>query len=148
MLCLAALRSCDVTANEVRLFGPQINAEAAHRWSEFARDTGTRVRIFINYGDPVPAAAWAQPPIATPVQKAATLAIMTNPVLGPAKLASAAAAIISDARNGDMDRLLAMYGLSVTRWECSKTLPKVECHEMQAYEENERKAGEPPPAAH
>ncbi len=142
MLCLAALRSGDTTAKKVRLFGPQINAQAAALWREWADNTGGKIEIYINNGDPIPAISWKQPTPQTAVGKGATAAWLTNPVTGPAAIAEALMHTWIDSRSGTMDKTLGDYGLAVTRFKCEgdkclcKGSPDRACHSMLLYEEN------------
>lgn len=133
MLCLAALRSGDTQAKEVRLFGPQMNPEAAKRWQEYAANTNTTIKIYINNGDPVPAISWKQPTPQTPIGKAATAAWLSNPVTGPATLADALFHTYLDSKTGVMDATLKGYGFEVTRLKC-KNAPAISCHSMTRYE--------------
>lgn len=133
MLCLAALRSGDTQAKEVRLFGPQMNPEAAKRWQEYAANTNSTIKIYINNGDPVPALSWKQPTPQTPVGRAATAAWFSNPVTGPATFADALFHTYLDSKTGVMDVTLKNYGFDVTRSKC-KDSPSIDCHSMKLYE--------------
>ncbi|MCU1287430.1 MAG: hypothetical protein JWO13_3780 [Acidobacteriales bacterium] len=146
MLCLAALRSGDTHAKEVRLFGPQMNPEAAKRWQEYAANTGTTIKIFINNGDPVAALSWKQPTPQTPIATAATAVWLTNPVTGPPAFADALLNAYFDSKSGVMDSTLKNYGFEVTRFYCKQSTsaecqkctdtPSIACHSMKLYERN------------
>lgn len=138
MLCLAALRSGDVQAKTVRLFGPQLNPEAARRWQEFAANTGAKIEIYINNGDPVPSASWKQPTPQTAAGTAATAVWLSNPVTGPAAFADALFAVYVDSKISIMDYTLRDYGFQVTRAHptdggCTGS-PSIACHSMKLYE--------------
>lgn len=133
MLCLAALRSGDTQAREVRLFGPQINPEAALRWQEYAANTNTTIKIYINNGDPVTAISWKQPTPQTPAGRAATAVWLSNPVTGPATFAAALFHTFLDSKTKVMDATLKNYGFDVTRSKC-KDVPDIGCHSMKLYE--------------
>lgn len=135
MVCLAALRSGDTEAKEVRLFGPQMNPEAAKRWQEYAGNTKTTIKIYINNGDPIAAISWKQPTPQTPAGRAATAAWLSNPVTGPATFADALFHTYVDSKTGVMDKTLTDYGFGVTRSKC-KDLPNIDCHSMKLYEMN------------
>lgn len=135
MVCLAALRSGDTQAKEVRLFGPQMNPEAAKRWQEYAANTKTTIKIYINNGDPIAAISWKQPTPQTPAGRAATAAWLSNPVTGPATFADALFHTYVDSKTGVMDETLKVYGFDVTRSKC-KDLPSIDCHSMKLYEMN------------
>ncbi len=138
MLCLAALRSKETTARKVRLFGPQINAEAAARWRDWLdKNPGSELEIYINNGDPIPAISWKQPVPQSTIKKVATAAWMTNPVGGPATLADALMHTWLDSKTAIMDENLGGYGFKVKRFytsECDR--PCVECHSMLLYEKH------------
>jgi hypothetical protein len=133
LLCLAALRSGDTQAKEVRLFGPQMSPEAAKRWQEYAANTNTTIKIYINNGDPIPALSWKQPTPQTPAGKAATAAWLNNPVTGPATFADALFHTYFDSKTGAMDATLRNYGFDVTRSKCMDA-PDFGCHSMKLYE--------------
>jgi hypothetical protein len=59
MICLAALHHGDVKARHVRLFGPQISAEALDMWDALVRagKIGS-VQVFIAERDPIPEASY------------------------------------------------------------------------------------------
>jgi hypothetical protein len=133
MLCLAALRSGDTTAKVVRLFGPQINPEAANRWQEYAAETNTKIEIYLNQGDPITAISWKQPTPQTLAGKAATGAWLANPVTGPATLADALFSAYVDSKSDLMGTTLKGYGFDVTRGKC-QDLPSIDCHSMKLYE--------------
>ena len=133
MLCLAALRSGDTHAKEVRLFGPQINPEAAKRWQEYAANTNSTIKIYINYGDPIPAISWKQPTPQTLAGQATTAAWLSNPVTSPATFADALFHTYLDSKTGVMDATLEAYGFNVTRSKCND-IPSMICHSMTRYE--------------
>ena len=59
MICLAALKSGDVTARKVRLLGPQLSYDAALAWRELLDQGGLgnkiqQLEVVIAEGDPVP----------------------------------------------------------------------------------------------
>lgn len=135
MVCLAALRSGDTQATEVRLFGPQMTPEAAKRWQEYAANTKTTIKIYINNGDPIAAISWKQPTPQTPAGRAATAAWLSNPVTGPATFADALFHTYMDSKTGVMDETLKDYGFDVTRSKC-KDSPSIDCHSMKLYETN------------
>ena len=137
MVCLAALRSGDTEAKEVRLFGPQMNPEAAKRWQEYAANTKTTIKIYINNGDPIAAISWKQPTPQTPAGRAATAAWLSNPVTGPATFAEALFHTYVDSKMGVMDETLKSYGFDVRRSKC-KDSPSIDCHSMKLYETNLR----------
>lgn len=140
MLCLAALRSGDTTAKEVRLFGPQINPEAAARWKEYAATTGTRITIYINNGDPVAAASWKEPAPQTLVGKAVTAAWLLHPITGTAAVSDALFHTWLDSKTGVMDATLTAAGFTVRRFYNSSNgchgTPDIACHSMLLYEKN------------
>jgi hypothetical protein len=143
MLCLAALRSGETTAKEVRLFAPQMNPEAAKRWQEYAANTRTTIKIYLNYGDPVTAISWKQPAPQTAAGKAVTAAWLSNPVTGPATLADALFYSYFDSKTGVMDATLKHYGFDVMRSKCNDS-PSLDCHSMKLYEKQlHEKNGEP-----
>jgi hypothetical protein len=119
MLCLAALRSGDTTAREVRLFGPQINPEAARIWRDYSRQTGTKVTVYINSGDPVAPVSWLlpTPPAGTDWNLPNVWLLKT--LAGPGKFAAAAF-------NSFLD-------IKVVRSKC-KNIPSLDCHSMKLYE--------------
>ncbi|MFN0315732.1 MAG: hypothetical protein ACKVQA_11930 [Burkholderiales bacterium] len=133
LVCLAALRSGDTHAKEVRLFGPQMNPEAAKRWQEYAANTNTTIKIYINNGDPVTAISWKQPAPQGPIEKAFTAAWLSSPATGPAAFAEALFHTYADSKTGVMDKTLKEYGFEVTRSSC-KDLPNIDCHSMTLYE--------------
>ncbi|HUS18265.1 MAG TPA: hypothetical protein VMZ25_01325 [Terriglobales bacterium] len=140
MLCLAALRSGDTHAKEVRLFGPQMNPEAAQRWQEYAANTGTTIKVYINNGDPIPAASWKQPTPQTPAGVAATAVWLTNPVTGPAAFSDALFYTFLDSKVPLMDNALKNYGFEVKRFAnddpgCTGA-PSIGCHSMKLYEKH------------
>lgn len=137
LLCLAALRSGDTTAKEVRLFGPQMSPEAAKRWQEYSANTGTTIKIYINHGDPVAALSWKQPTPQTPVERATSAAWLLHPATGPAALADALFNTYWDSKTDVMGPILRNYGFKVTRWTC-EDLPSIDCHSMRLYEERLR----------
>ncbi len=135
MLCLAALRSGGTKTKEVRLFGPQINAEAAEMWYEYSVKNNVKVTVFINNGDPVPAAAWV---FSSPEPGAAQRQVgawvdnrMTDPVVVAKVMGAVFGAGTSEAMTEDLGR----NGLQVIRFDCSK-LPSLDCHSMLQYEKN------------
>ncbi|MGB2751832.1 MAG: hypothetical protein WBC19_07215 [Pyrinomonadaceae bacterium] len=136
MLCLAALRSGETTAKTVRLFGPQINPAAAALWAELVKK-GVRVEIYINNGDPVPAAAWKQPTKRSAVTLGAESAWFTNPMSGPIVLADILINTFRDSKAQVLDKPLERYGFFVTRFNCSEvpTLIDFHCHSMREYED-------------
>ena len=152
MLCLAALRSGETTAKEVRLFGPQITPGAAALWRDYAASTGAKVKIYINNGDPVPAASWMQPTPQTPAGKAFTDVWLTNPITGPAAVSEALFHTWLDSKKSVMDEPLKRYGFEVKRFfqqskSCDNSL-SIACHSMLVYEEALKKMKsipEPPP---
>jgi hypothetical protein len=133
LLCLAALRSGDTQAKEVRLFGPQMSPEAAKRWQEYAANTNTPIKVYINNGDPIAALSWKQPTPQTSGGRAATAAWLTNPVTGPTTLADALFHAYLDSKTGVMDATLRNYGFEVTRSKCMDA-PDIGCHSMKLYE--------------
>lgn len=133
MVCLAALRSGGTQAKEVRLFGPQINPEAAKRWQEYAANTNTAIKIYINNGDPITPISWKQPAPQTPAGKAATALWLHNPVTGLATFAEALFHTYVDSKTGVMDTTLKNYGFDVTRSKCKES-PSIDCHSMKLYE--------------
>jgi hypothetical protein len=135
MVCLAALRSGDTQAKEVRLFGPQMNPEAAKRWQEYANNTKTTIKIYINNGDPVAAISWKQPTPQTPAERAGSAVWLSNPVTGPAAFADALFHTYIDSKTGVMNETLKAYGFEVKRTGC-RDLPSIACHSMTRYEEN------------
>lgn len=150
MLCLAALRSGETTAKEVRLFGPQITPGAAALWRDYAASTGAKVKIYINNGDPVPAASWMQPTPQTPAGKAFTDVWLTNPITGPAAVSNALFHTWLDSKKAVMDEPLKGYGFEVKRFfhrskSCDNS-PSIACHSMLGYEQ-ELKKMEPIPAS-
>jgi hypothetical protein len=147
MLCLAALRNPDdatkTTAKKVRLFGPQINAQAADLWREWGRkNPGSEIEIYINNGDPVPAISWKQPTPQTSAGKAATAVWLTTPVGGPSILADMLMNGWRDGKSGVMDSTLEGFGFKVERFHDSESDPPgtkcgtfdVKCHSMLLYE--------------
>ena len=139
MLCLAALRSGDTQAKEVRLFGPQLNPEAAKHWQEYAAKTGASVKIYINSGDPVPALSWKQPIPQTAIEKAVSAAWLSNPITGAATLGDALFNAYFDSKTGVMDATLKSYGFEVVRSHLKdlhcKDIPSAACHSMKLYEQ-------------
>lgn len=138
MLCLAALRSGEATAREVRLFGPQITPSAAAAWQQLAFKKNIVIKVYINTGDPVPAASWKQPIPkrldGTAETSPTAIWIHTIPRAASA-LADAAFYSLMDSRHGVMDEALEQYGLTVFRSEC-KGRPTIACHSMKVYEAN------------
>ncbi len=139
MLCLAALRSGDTAAKEVRLFGPQINPEAARLWQEYALRTKTVIKIYINTGDPITPASWRQPVARsyeqTPTSRTAVW--LDTAVRLPYFASDAAFYSALDSRKAIMDGELGKYGLYVIRSAC-KDHPSLDCHSMKLYEANLR----------
>jgi hypothetical protein len=136
MLCLAALRSGDAKAREVRLFGPQINPGAAQMWYEFSVNNGVKVTVFINNGDPVPAGSWAfSSPAVRPSGEEAIKAWVDNRTRDPAVWRTMISGSLADSRKGAMTGELGQYGLEVVRFDCSK-VPNLDCHSMLQYEKN------------
>lgn len=137
MLCLAALRSGDTKAKAVRLFGPQINPGGAQMWYEFAQKNKVKVTVFVNNGDPVPAASWElSSPAIRQTGKAMEAWVDTrkrDPSLWTGMLSGA----LADSTKGAMTGELGRYGLQVVRFECSK-IPSLDCHSMLLYEKNLR----------
>ncbi|MBK5274708.1 MAG: hypothetical protein JJE30_06620 [Desulfuromonadales bacterium] len=133
MLCLAALRSGETTAKVVRLFGPQINPRAAALWRDYAANTGAKINIYINNGDPVAAASWMQPTPETPAKKAATAVWLTNPITGLATISNALFHTWLDSKKAVMDETLKGFGFEVKRFGCSDS-PNMTCHSMLSYE--------------
>jgi hypothetical protein len=136
MLCLAALRSGETTAKSVRLFGPQINAESAALWSQYAAATGAKLEIYINAGDPIPAASWAMPAPQTAAGKLTTAAWIATPPAVAGSLATALLDTWRDSKTPLMTERLEPYGLAVTRSEGCKGGPDLACHSMVLYERN------------
>lgn len=140
MLCLAALRSGETTAKEVRLFGPQINPGAAALWREYAANTGTKINVYINNGDPVAAFSWMQPTPQTPAGKAATAVWLTHPITAPATVSNALFHTWLDSKTAVMDETLTAEGFKVQRFFNSsdgcKGSPAIACHSMLLYEKN------------
>jgi hypothetical protein len=136
MLCLAALRSGDTTAKTVRLFGPQINPQAAALWRDWAHETGANIEIYINNGDPVPAISWKQPTPQTTVGKAFTAAWIVHPVVGIATIADALTYTWIDRKSAPMDNVLRDYGFKVTRLYPKRcdSIHIIDCHSMLLYE--------------
>ena len=136
MLCLAALRSGQTTAKEVRLFGPQINAVSAALWRDYAAVTGAKVSIYINAGDPVPAAAWSLPAPQSQAGKAATAAWIKTPIGLSGTVAKTLVETVLDGATGAVDRNLKSYGFAVTRFAGCKDRLSIACHSMLLYEQN------------
>ncbi len=138
MLCLAALRNPETktTAKKVRLFGPQINPEAALRWQEYAARTDTIIEVYINEGDPIPAISWKQP---IP-EKFDGLDEQTERIWKHTKqnlgtfVKEAASNVFMDATLGVMDPTLEGYGFKVFRSKCSRIV-SLDCHAMTRYEQ-------------
>ncbi|MBP6005055.1 MAG: hypothetical protein KA746_16620 [Pyrinomonadaceae bacterium] len=147
MLCLAALRSGDTKAKEVRLFGPQINAAAAKIWYEYARKNNVKLTVFINNGDPVPAASWAisSPPMS--LGEKVDTAWVKNRIRNPDVWADAIYQSIMDRTTGSMTGALGQYGMQVIRFDCKWELNPLNCHSMTRYEQNvrERESMQLPP---
>lgn len=135
MLCLAALRSGDTKTKEVRLFGPQINREAAEMWYEFSVKNKVKVTVFINNGDPVPAASWvfSSPEPGTAVTQVG--AWVDNRMTDPVAVAKVMGAVLGAGTSGAVPEELRANGLQVVRFDCSK-IPNLDCHSMLQYEKN------------
>lgn len=133
MLCLAALRSGDTAAKEVRLFGPQINPEAAKIWRDYSRRTGTKITVYINSGDPIAPVSWLlpTPPAGNDWNSPNVWLLKTLAV--PGNLAAAAFNSFLDGEKGVMNTVLGEYGIDVVRSKC-KTVPSLDCHSMKLYE--------------
>ena len=146
MLCLAAVRSGDTTAKEVRLFGPQINPEAAKIWRDYSRQTGTKITVYINSGDPVAPVSWLLPTPPADTDWNTPNVWLLKTLAGPGKFAAAAFNSFLDGEKGVMKTALDQYGLQVIRFDCSKT-PSLDCHSMTRYEKSlqEMEAGKLPP---
>ena len=144
MLCLAALRSGDTTAKEVRLFGPQINPAAARIWQELSQSKGIKVTVYINSGDPVPAASWALGAPDKPLTDAGNKLWLAGKVANPATWSKALFYTLLDSTTGAVGEDLYNYGFFVVRNDCKRT-PSVECHSMKLYESQQRTALPPIP---
>jgi hypothetical protein len=150
MLCLAALRNEDpntkTTAKKVRLFGPQINAEAAALWHNWmVKNPGSAVEIYINNGDPVPAASWTLTVPRTTIGKIATTTWMATPIGIPGKLIDVLDNVRLDRESAVMDKNLDGYGFKLTRFrisdedspgsKCDTSVRiNINCHSMLLYE--------------
>jgi len=136
MLCLAALRSGDTKAREVRLFGPQINEAAAKIWYEYARKNNVKLTVFINNGDPVPAVSWAfaSPPMS--MGKMVDTAWVKNRSTDPDFVVDAIYQSVKDRMTGSMTDALGKNGLRVIRFDCKGELNPLNCHSMTRYEQN------------
>ncbi|MGB5014642.1 MAG: hypothetical protein WBO68_11510 [Pyrinomonadaceae bacterium] len=136
MLCLAALRSGDTKAREVRLFGPQINETSAKIWYEYARKNNVKVTVFINNGDPVPAVSWAfaSPPMS--MGKTVDTAWVKDRSTDPDFVVDAIYQSVNDRTTGSMTSALGRYGLQVIRFDCKLELNPLNCHAMTKYEKN------------
>lgn len=135
MLCLAALRGKLTTAKTVRLFGPQITPEAAEVWRQLANDPTNPIKleIYINNGDPVPAASWKLPKIAPVPAESVTEAWTRNATTFIKGVPGIALNVVLDSQTNVMDKELATFGFKVNRLPCSK-LPTLDCHSMSLYE--------------
>lgn len=135
MLCLAALRSGDTKTKEVRLFGPQINAAAAQMWYEYSVKNNVKVTIFINNGDPVPAAslAFSSPELGAAGRQVG--AWVENRMTDPVAVAKVMGAVLGAGTSEAVPESLRASGLQVVQFECSK-LPSLDCHSMLQYEKN------------
>jgi hypothetical protein len=140
MACLAALRNGDIKAREVRLFGPQINKEAAQRWLEVARASNIKLVIYIRTGDPVPGLAWG---IDTDARANASVVLGRVGQLAtgdPEKGSTwgALPGVISawqESRSGTVSQELANLGLEVHRLPCATAgALDIACHAMTGYE--------------
>ena len=138
MLCLAALRSGDTKAREVRLFGPQINEASAKIWYEYARKNNVKLTVFINNGDPVPAVSWAfaSPPMS--MGKTVDTAWVKNRSTDPDFIADAVYQSVMDRTTGSMTGALGKYWLQVIRFDCKWELNPLNCHSMTRYEQKVR----------
>ncbi len=136
MLCLAALRSGDTKAREVRLFGPQINEAAAKIWYEYARKNNVKLTVFINNGDPVPAVSWAfaSPPMS--MGKTVDTAWVKSRSTDPDFVVDAIYQSVKDRTTGSMTDALGRNGLQVIRFDCKGELNPLNCHSMTRYEQN------------
>lgn len=133
MLCLAALRSGDTTAKEVRLFGPQINPAAARIWQDLAISKGIKITVYINSGDPVPAASWALGAPDEPLTDAGNKLWLAGKAANPATWSKALFLTLLDSTTGAIGDDLYNYGFFVVRDDCRPT-PSVACHSMKLYE--------------
>ncbi len=133
MLCLAALRSGDATAKEVRLFGPQINPAAARIWQDLAIQKRIKVTVYINSGDPVPAASWALGAPEKPLTNAGNKLWLAGKVANPATWSKALFYTLLDSTTGAVGEDLYNYGFFVVRDDCKPT-PSIACHSMKLYE--------------
>ena len=133
MLCLAALRSGDTTAKEVRLFGPQINPAAARIWQDLAIQKGIKITVHINSGDPVPAASWALGAPEKPLTNAGNKLWLVGKVANPATWSKALFYTLLDSTTGAVGEDLYNYGFHVVRDDCKPT-PSIACHSMKLYE--------------
>lgn len=139
LVCLAALRSGETTAKEVRLFGPQVSPAAMEQWSELIKRKGLKVTIYINEGDPVPALSWNLPAPKSVVGKLTAMSWVTSTGLRTTLMTKAILESYLDSKYRIMDERLGSYGVTVIRnrdLETSKcgSLPKIECHSMRIYE--------------
>ncbi len=139
LVCLAALRSGETTAKEVRLFGPQVSPAAMEQWSELIKRKGLKVTIYLNEGDPVPALSWNLPAPKSVVGKLAAMSWFTGTGLRTSLITKAILESYLDSKYRIMDERLGSYGVTVIRnrdLETSKCgrLPKIECHSMRIYE--------------
>jgi len=144
MLCLAALRSGDTTAKEVRLFGPQINPAAARIWQDLAIQKGIKVTVHINSGDPVPAASWALGAPDKPLTDAGNKLWLAGKVANPATWSKALFYTLLDSTTGAVGEDLYNYGFFVVRNDCKPT-PSIACHSMKLYESQQQNALPPIP---
>lgn len=135
MLCLAALRSGDTKTKEVRLFGPQINPEAAEIWYAYSVKNNVKVTVYINKGDPVPAASWvfSSPERGTVGTRVG--AWVDNRMTDPVAVAKVMGAVLGAGTSEAVPEDLRANGLQVVQFECSK-LPSLDCHSMLQYEKN------------
>lgn len=118
MVCLAAVENRDVEAAHIVLFGPQITLESLKMWDDLVKSGRVQtLQIYINQGDPIPAASLlagnpitlaASPLLAAPLFRAQVL----KAVLGT--LAPSA---------------------HVTIFACGNA-PDIACHDMKRYKEN------------
>lgn len=139
LLCLAALRSGQTKAKEVRLFGPQVSPEAMRRWRELAVKNDMKITIYLNEGDPIPALSWNLPAPRTLFGKATTIAWLTDAKTLPTVLSKALIESYFDSSRRIMDDRLKSYGFTVIRnrgldlTACGK-YPSPACHSMKLYE--------------
>lgn len=146
MLCLAALRSGDAKAKEVRLFGPQINPGAAQMWYEYSVRSKVKVTIYVNNGDPVPASSWAFSSPSVRLSEQGMKAWVENRSQDPSAVSNILKEVLADSTKGSMTGELGRYGLQVIRFDCAK-IPDLDCHSMLQYEKNlqEMEANKLPP---